>query len=61
MTARLFTKHPTPWTVKKCLVDDGLYDYEIRDANGHTVANVLDEPETALDICELANAKEPKP
>jgi hypothetical protein len=61
MTDRLFTKYPTPWTVRKTLVDDGCYDCEIRDAKGRLVANVLDEPETALDICELANAKEPKP
>ena len=53
--AELLKKYPAPWAARAQLVDDGLYDYEIRCANGVVVANVLEEADTAQAICEMAN------
>ena len=53
--AELLKRYPAPWTARAQLVDDGLYDYEIRCANGVVVANVLEEADTAQAICEMAN------
>lgn len=53
--SELLKRYPAPWTARAQLVDDGLYDYEIRCANGVVVANVLEEADTARAICEMAN------
>ncbi len=53
MTLAIFKKHPTPWIIKKHLMDDWVYDYEIRDAKGRNIANVLEDWETAIAICDM--------